>query len=96
MDLSSLRDIALIILAFEGFVIGLLLLALTFGAVWAMRKFRQWLGENISRGMDLLQNLRAEVEKVSMSIAEPFIKIDSSIAATRETVRHIRNKLSWR
>jgi len=94
MSLSSMRDIALVALAFEGFIIGLVFLVLGYGAMWAMRKLRRWLGEHISKGVDLLRQLRARVEEISFRVAGPIITVESSIAAVKGTYRHIRSRLS--
>ena len=91
MDLNSLRDIALIVLAFEGFLIGLIFLALAYGLMWLTRKLRRWLGENIEKGTEALRKFRAKVESISASITEPVIKIESSIAAVKGVFVHFRS-----
>ncbi len=86
MTLPGVRDIAIIILAIESIVIGILLMLL----LWQLRSLTVLLQEQIKPMLDSMQEtigtVKGTTSLVSETIVSPAIKISGMVAGLRRAV----------
>ncbi len=92
-SLNTWRDIALIVLAFEGIVFITLLLVMTAGFVWLVRKARKYVQEYIGRAMEVTHTMRSSAIEVSRKAAEPIITVAAAEAAVQSSLRTLIRKV---
>jgi hypothetical protein len=92
--MSTLRDIALIILAIEGAIITLILLALLAGANYGLFRSQWW--HRLPRWFALVRAYldmgRGTVERVSRAIVSPVFKAETTRASFSVWVHRLLNK----
>jgi hypothetical protein len=90
VDLDTGRDIALIILIVEAFVLILVPAALLFYAIRGMKALRQWLDPWIPIAQDKLASVAHTTHTVSETVVGPYINFASRWQRARTTVRALR------
>ncbi len=87
MSLAAMRDLAIVVLALESIVIGVLLILL----LWQLRRLTLLLERQIKPMLDSLQQtvgtVRGTTSLVSETIVSPAIKLSGMAAGIRQTVR---------
>ncbi len=92
-SLATWRDIALIVLVLEGIVAATLLLVVTVGGLWLIRRSRQYLREYIAQAIGVTHMAREMASDLSGEAAEPIIAASSTKAAVEATIRAIFRKV---
>lgn len=86
MALADARDIAIIILAIESIVVGVLLILL----LWELRSLTRLLQEEIKPMLDSMQEtigtVKGTTELVSETIVSPAVRIGGFVAGLRRTL----------
>ena len=67
------RDIALIFLSLEAFIVALFPLALLVALGYGVHRLRPLVKEGLQKALGYAEKARAAVEQVSLKIVEPFI-----------------------
>lgn len=87
MDLSAGRDIALVILIVEAFVLSLLPLALFYFGIRGMHRLRDKLDPLLPRAQNCLQSIAHSSQNLSARIARPFITLSCLRAQAQGTIQ---------
>ncbi len=86
MALADVRDIAIVILAVESIVVGILLILL----LWQLRSLTQLLEEEVKPMLDALQEtigtVKGTTSLVSETIVSPAVKISGFVAGLRRAL----------
>ncbi|UCC75789.1 MAG: hypothetical protein JSW37_09740 [Anaerolineales bacterium] len=89
MGLADVRDIAIVILAVESIVVGILLILL----LWQLRSLTQLLQEEVKPMLDALQEtigtVKGTTSLVSETIVSPAVKISGFAAGLRRALEVI-------
>lgn len=89
MALADVRDIAIVILAVESIVVGILLILL----LWQLRSLTQLLQEEVKPMLDALQEtigtVKGTTSLVSETIVSPAVKISGFAAGLRRALEVI-------
>ena len=95
MDLTRLggwRDTALVLLAAEAFVMGLMPALLLYWVLRVLPQFRQQLFKALLEARDVLCRVQHTTTRVSDAVVMPFIWLHSAAAALRRSLQC----LGWR
>ncbi len=92
-SLETWRDVALIVLTLEGIVFITLLLVMTAGFVWVVRKARKYLQEYMGHAMEVTHTVRSTALDLSRQAAEPVIAAASAKAAVQASLRTLIHKV---
>ena len=88
MDLATARDLSIILLAIEIFILVLVPGAIFYFSVKGLRQGQKWLKVTGLPEAQRYTRLAADKSsEYSIKIAEPFIKVDTVTTQTRKTAR---------
>ncbi len=89
------RDIAIIIVAFESIVIGILLMVLVFQVIRLIRMLREEILPIITSTQETVGTVRGTATFVSDHVVQPVVKVASFTAGARKAITfalHLRNR----
>lgn len=86
MNLSSVRDLSIIILAFESIVIGILLGVLIVAVTKLIRMLREEVLPILYSTQETLGTIRGTTTFVSDRVVQPVVKVSSYTAGVRQAV----------
>jgi hypothetical protein len=86
MNLSSVRDLSIIILAFESIVIGILLGVLIVAVTKLIRMLRDEVLPILYSTQETLGTIRGTTTFVSDRVVQPVVKVSSYTAGVRQAV----------
>jgi len=92
LALAHWRDVGLILLAFEAFVMGLALGAMFYVSVRGLREARAWLLPRLRVGRGYVRQTRDIVARVMASVAAPFVLVQSAVAGLRQALQLLRGR----
>ncbi len=87
--ISTLADLAAILLVVEIFILCLVPLLLFGGAVYGMRRVNQAARPALQQGSRLARRAAEGADRASTAVAEPFIRASAAAAAVRFFVRNL-------
>ncbi|MBM3189066.1 MAG: hypothetical protein FJZ90_10135 [Chloroflexi bacterium] len=96
MWLTAVRDIAIVLLAFESLVIGILLALMLLQLRKLVRTLREEIAPILHTANDTVETVNRTAGFVSHNVVEPVIKVHSYVSGTRQAIRTlalIRRKL---
>ncbi len=87
--MATVRDIAIIILAFESFVIGVALIFLTWQLYRLVKLLEQEIKPLVASLQDTAQTVQGTAHFVNESVVTPTVKVTAAAAAAKQTVRFL-------
>lgn len=88
--IGTARDVAIILLALEAFVLCLAVLLVTYFVQRGLGRLLPQIALALVRAREFLGGVQAAVHRLSASITAPFIWVSSKSAAVQALVRRIR------
>lgn len=73
MDFGTSRDIALIFISIQGFIMALVPLALVGGLAYGIFRLHRWLRPALQQAQVFMQQVNDKVREVSQNISAPMI-----------------------
>ena len=89
MWLTAIRDVAIVLLALESLVIGILLALMLLQLRKLVRLLRQEIAPLLHTANDTAGTVSSTVSFVSQSVVDPLIRVKSYGAGTMEFVRNV-------
>ena len=87
LALANWRDVGLILLAFEAFVMGLALGAMLYVSLRGLRQAQAWLLPRLRVGRGYVRQTRDIVARVTAGVAAPFVLVQSAVAGLRQALQ---------
>lgn len=87
LALAHWRDVGLILLAFEAFVMSLAVGAMLYVSLRGLRQARAWLFPRLRVGRGYVRQARDIVARVATGTAAPFVTVQSAVAGLRRTLQ---------
>ena len=91
--LAEIRDIAIVALAIESILIGLILIVLVWEVIRLLKFLRKELKPLIDEMHDTTRTVKGTTEFLSEEIVSPAIKVSSTLAAARGVLKVIKGKI---
>jgi hypothetical protein len=89
MWLAGVRDVAIVLLALESVVIGILLAATLVQIRKLIKLLREEIAPMMHTAQDTLHTVKGTTDFVSQSVVEPLIKVTSYSAGTMQALRSL-------
>jgi hypothetical protein len=89
MWLAGVRDIAIVLLALESVVIGILLAVMLVQLRKLIRMLREEIAPLLDSAQETLQTVKGTTSFVSQNVVHPLIKVSSYSAGALETLRNL-------
>lgn len=87
LALAHWRDVGLILLAFEAFVMGLALGAMLYVSLRGLRQAQAWLTPRLLVVRGYARQTRDIVARVTAGMAAPFVLVQSAVAGLRQALQ---------
>ncbi len=91
--LAQIRDVAIVILAVESILIGLILVVLVWELIRLMKFLRKELKPLIDEMHETTSTVKGTTEFLSEEIVSPAIKVSSTLAAARGVLKVLKGKM---
>ncbi|NUQ37330.1 MAG: hypothetical protein HUU23_05940 [Caldilineales bacterium] len=86
MDLANWRDIALVFLILQAFILSLIPGAILYGLWWGMRKGNQWLRQvGFPQARQISDRVEEESRRYGAKVAAPLIALDEQVTRVTHT-----------
>ncbi len=87
LALAHWRDVGLILLALEAFVMGMALGAMLYVSLRGLQQARTWLLPRLRVGRGYVRRTRDIVARVTSAVAAPFVLVQSAAAGLRQALQ---------
>jgi hypothetical protein len=89
MWLAAVRDVAIVLLAIESIVIGVLLAIIMVQIIRLVRLLREEIGPLLHTTQETLDSVKQTTNFVSHNVVDPVIQVSSYSAGVTETLRNL-------
>jgi amino acid permease len=93
MMLANIRDVAIVILAIESILIGIILIVLVWEVIKLLKFLRKELKPLIDEMRETTNTVKGTTEILSEEIVSPAIKVSSTLAAARGVLKVLKAKV---